>query len=222
MVELNGLVSVHSCMQISKVEIITSCIFCSPFEPICQNSEHLVQPFSPHIHLNSTHPLQQFALHEGLHHVIGGCEVPGLVDHMHRLESGRERVLYRTDRTSFMWSSAIWYTRLWTEGNIRCLPAACPPSSSARCVWCRTRAASWSPWSSQWGQSRWFGSLRFLEVSQGLRSRHAESVKRHICVWDRVIIVNYKKSYIKKKKTYITYKININWKYLNKENKILL
>lgn len=40
-----------------------------------------------------TYPLQQLALHEGLHHVVRGGEVPGLVGDVDRLEPGGERVL---------------------------------------------------------------------------------------------------------------------------------
>lgn len=40
-----------------------------------------------------THSLQQLALHEGLDHVVGGGEVPGLVDEVDSLETGREGVL---------------------------------------------------------------------------------------------------------------------------------
>lgn len=40
------------------------------------------------------YPLQQLALHEGLDHVVGGGEVPGLVGDVHRFEAGREGVLH--------------------------------------------------------------------------------------------------------------------------------
>lgn len=43
------------------------------------------------IHL--THSLQQLALHERFDHIIGGSEVPGLVDEVHSFETGREWVL---------------------------------------------------------------------------------------------------------------------------------
>lgn len=39
------------------------------------------------------HPLQQFALHEWFDHVVGGGEVPRLVDEVHGFETGRERIL---------------------------------------------------------------------------------------------------------------------------------
>lgn len=40
-----------------------------------------------------THSLQQLALHQWFDHVVGGGEVPGLVDEVHRFETGRERIL---------------------------------------------------------------------------------------------------------------------------------
>ena len=43
--------------------------------------------------VTATYSLQQFALHEGLDHVVGGGEVPGLVDEVDRFETGREGVL---------------------------------------------------------------------------------------------------------------------------------
>ena len=43
--------------------------------------------------VTTTYSLQQFALHEGLDHVVGGGEVPGLVGHVHRLEAGWEGLL---------------------------------------------------------------------------------------------------------------------------------
>lgn len=46
-----------------------------------------------------THSLQQLALHEWLDHVVGGGEVPGLVDEMDRFETGREGVLKHTSGT---------------------------------------------------------------------------------------------------------------------------
>lgn len=47
-----------------------------------------------------THSLQQLALHEGLDHVVGGGEVPGLVDEVDSLETGREGVLMHTRGTA--------------------------------------------------------------------------------------------------------------------------
>ena len=46
-----------------------------------------------------SHPLQQLALHEGLDDVVGGGEVPGLMDHVHRLETSREGVLRTRQHT---------------------------------------------------------------------------------------------------------------------------
>ena len=49
------------------------------------------------------HPLQELALHEGLDHVEGGGEVPGLVGHVHRLEPGREGLLSEGWRDGSTW-----------------------------------------------------------------------------------------------------------------------
>lgn len=40
-----------------------------------------------------THSLQQLALHEWFDHIVGGGEVPGLVDEVHSFETGGERIL---------------------------------------------------------------------------------------------------------------------------------
>lgn len=40
-----------------------------------------------------THPLEQFALQEGLDHVVGGGEVPGLVDEVDGFEPSWEGIL---------------------------------------------------------------------------------------------------------------------------------
>ena len=41
-------------------------------------------------HVTLTHSLQQLALHEWFDHVVGGGEVPGLVDEVHGFETCRE------------------------------------------------------------------------------------------------------------------------------------
>lgn len=46
------------------------------------------------------YPLQQLALHEGFDHVVGSGEVPGLVSDVHRLETGRERILQKNTQNS--------------------------------------------------------------------------------------------------------------------------
>lgn len=40
-----------------------------------------------------THPLEQFALQEGLDHIVGGGEIPGLVDEVDGFEPSWERIL---------------------------------------------------------------------------------------------------------------------------------
>lgn len=47
------------------------------------------------------HPLQQLALHQWFDHIVGGGEVPGLVDEVHCLESGREGVLAQEEGQKF-------------------------------------------------------------------------------------------------------------------------
>lgn len=103
-----------------------------------------------------THPLQQLALHEGFHYVVGGGEVPGLVCDVDRLEPSRERILQRKPKAIYRPGGDV-KQRLHTSAS---WPAACPPSSSARPVWSPRRAAWWSPWSFQSGRSHWSGFLR--------------------------------------------------------------
>lgn len=45
------------------------------------------------LELSCTHPLEQLALQEGLDHIVGSGEVPGLVDEVNGLEPGWEGVL---------------------------------------------------------------------------------------------------------------------------------
>jgi len=56
------------------------------------------------------YPFQQFALHQGFDHIVGGGEVPGLVDKVHCFETGRERILPYRNRNEMLAISKYWYT----------------------------------------------------------------------------------------------------------------
>lgn len=61
----------------------------------CEKTFQITSPLSVSLSLYFispwfTHPLQQFAFHEGFGHIVRGSEVPRLVDHMHSLETCRK------------------------------------------------------------------------------------------------------------------------------------